>query len=354
MTEKSINEKIAWLLSLNKQHSNEFIRTRLARQLYRERFKTEVIAFKCSDGRVFVSLATGMPLGIVRPYRNVSGHFDLGWPLLGKKLRDRIDHGISNGRKSLILITYHYSKSDKNLGCAGFECDHEAAFVFSLKFHKQVNRFFGQNNQVVFPVVIGFETDTQSLIFHPQNPSGKDAVECSDSLSEDKEKLLEIIHGLYPDMDKEVKKDLMRLMEGNIAHLRGIKAKGKRSFKTYHKEWVVGIGEGFTWMNEQNTALIIGPYDPDLSKPIVKAIDIIKKNMLAGQINDDSFLVLSSAQFKEEGVDKNRACEEANFLCSYTKEIIKNNYPYLIDKARFLTVIIDERTRLLEQISGFD
>lgn len=354
MNQKPIDQKIAWLLSLNKQHSDEFIRTRLARQLYRERFKTEVIAFKCSDGRVFVSLATGMPLGIVRSYRNIGGHFDLGWPLLGKQLKDRIDHGISNGRKSLILITYHYSKGDKNLGCAGFECDPEAAFAFSLKFHKQVNRFFGQNNQVVFPIVIGFETDTQSLIFHPQNPSGKGAVMCSDSLPEGKEKMLEIIHGLYPDMDKEVKKDLKRLMEGNIAHLKGLKAKGKRSFDTHHKEWVVGVGEGFAWLNEQNTALIVGPYDPDLSKPIIKAIDIIKENMATGKIIDDGFLILSSAQFKEEDVDKNRAREEANFLRSYTKKIIENNYPCLIDKAKYIAVIVDERTRLLEQITELD
>lgn len=351
---KSIDEKIEQLLRLNAKCSQEFIRTRLARQLYRERFKTEIIVFKCSDGRVFISLVAGMPLGIVRPYRNIGGQFDLGWPLLSEKLKDRVDHGIQNGRKSLILITYHYSESDQHLGCAGFECNLEAAYKASLKFHNQVDRFFGHNNQVVFPIVVGLETDSQALIFHPQEPSNINTLMCSEKMSEAPENLMEHIHELYPDMDEEVKNDLMRLMQGNIAHLKKLKDKGRHPSELHHKEWVVCVGNGFAWMNEQNTALVVGPYDPDLSKPIIKAIDIVKKNMKEGRIGEDGFLILTSAEFKGEGVDQNRAREEANFLRSYTREIIKNNYPCLIDKARYAAVIVDEKTRLVEQIPELD
>jgi hypothetical protein len=354
MKKKNIVDKINWLLALNQSHSEKFILTRSARQLYRKRFPTEIIVFKCSDGRVFISKAAGMPLGIVRPYRNIGGHFDLGWHSLNKDLKECVDHGIDNGRKSLILITYHYSQSDKNLGCAGFECDCEAAFAAAVRLHQQTERFFGRNNQVVFPVVVGLETDTQSLIFHPQDPVAPRAVTCSDRMSDEHESLLEIVHNLYPDMDKDVKNDLLRLMKGNIAHVGELKQKGQDLSDMCHQEFVVGIGEGFAWLDEPNIALIIGPFHPDLSKPISKAIEIIKENMASGRANNDGFLVLASAKFKEEGADKNSSREKANFLRRYAKEIIRENYPGLLSKAKFMAVIVDERTRRLEQVPDME
>lgn len=351
MKKKKITEKVEWLLDLNRRHSEEFILTRAARQLYRKRFPTEIIVFKCSDGRVFISKAAGMPLGIVRPYRNIGGHFDLGWPLLNEDLKEQFDHGRNNGRSFLILITYHYSQSNKHLGCAGFECDCEAAFAAAVKLHRQAERFFGRNNQVVFPIVVGLETDTQALTFHPQNPSDSGSVMCSDRMSDEHESLLEIIHKLYPDMDKDVKNDLLRLMRGNIAYVSELKQQGCDPAGMCHQEWMIGIGKGFAWLDEPSTALIIGSFPFDPSAPIIKAINIIRGNMASGRTGNDGFLIMASAKFKEEGVNKNRAREEANFLRAYARKIVKENYSQeLFDKITFMAVIVDERTRQLEQV----
>lgn len=350
MNRSTIDDRIAWLLDLNKHHSEEFLRTRPLRQLYRVQHPTEITTFECMDGRLHIPTMTRMPLGIIRPYRNVGGYFDLGWPLLGEQLKDWVEYGIRKGRKSLVLVTYHYSQGDPERGCAGFGCDCEAAIKFTVKLHAQVNRFFGHDNQVVFPIVVGLETDTDSLIFHPQDPAGKDIVVCSDTMQNAPEYLLQVIGNLYPDMDMCVRRDLLPLMQGNIAHIKEIKEKGRDLTDMKHKEWLLLVGGAADWLHVPNTALIVGPYDPDLSKPIIKAIGIIENNMKSGRINDDGFLVLSSVPFKEEGIDKNRAREKADFFRTYVREIIASNYSDLLDKAKFRAAVIDERTRRIEQI----
>lgn len=350
MEKKTIEEKIAWLFDLNKIHADELMRTRSLRQLYRARHPTEISVFKCSDGRVNIYEATNMPSGIIRPYRNIGGYFDLGWPLLGEDLKDWVDYGISKGKKSLILITYHYSQSDRLLGCAGFNCDHQAAFKFTINFLEQVNRFFGENNQVVFPIIVGLETDTDALIFHPEKLGEIESIACSEKTSDSTEDLLKIISILYPGMDTRVMQDLIPLMQGNIAHIKELQIRKRCLADMQHKEWVLLVGRGSDWLHVPNTALIIGPFDPDSSKPIIKAIGIIKKNIDSRRIGDDGFLILSSAQFKEEGVDKNRAREEACYFSSYIRGIISENYSDLLLKARFIAVIVDERTRRMEKV----
>jgi len=347
---ETIDEKIAWLLDLNKRHSEEFVGTRPQRQLYRIKHPTEIAVFKCMDGRLHIPTATNMPLGIIRPYRNVGGYFDLGWPLLGEDLMDWVEYGISKGKRSLILVTYHFSKGESSRGCAGFNCDCEAAVQFANKLHRQVNRFFGHDNRVVFPIVVGFETDTDSLIFHSQDQKNHKIIACSDEMSDDPIDLMAMITELYPNMDNEVKQDLMPLIKGNIAHIKEVKEEGRNLDDMQHKEWMLLVGSGSDWLHIPNTALIIGPFDPDLSKPIIKAISIIESNMKSKRINDDGFLILSSVPFAEEGIDKNRAREKANFLQAYMREIIKTYYPHLLEKARFMSTVIDERTRRMEHI----
>lgn len=350
MVTKTITERINWLFDVNQSHADELLRTRSLRQLYRARHPTEISVFKCSDGRVNIFQAVKMPSGIIRPYRNIGGYFDLGWPLLGEDLKDWVDYGISKGKKSLILITYHYSQGDKYLGCAGFKCDQRAAFKFTIDFLQQVNRFFGANNQVVFPIIVGLETDTDTLVFHPEALGEVEPVMCSEKMSELSDDLLKTIRLLYPNMDDRVARDLIPLMQGNISHIKDVKQKTRCLADMQHQEWVLLVGRGSDWLYIPNTALIIGPFDPDSSKPIIKAIGIIKNNLNAGRIGNDGFLVLSSAQFKEDGVDKQRACEEALYFSRYLQIIMSEIYPDLLSKAIFIAVVVDERTRRMERV----
>jgi hypothetical protein len=51
--------------------------------------------------------------------------FDLGWPYLGEVLHNTVNSAIESSQRVLLLITYHFSKSDTMRGCAGFDHDRE-------------------------------------------------------------------------------------------------------------------------------------------------------------------------------------------------------------------------------------
>ena len=65
---------------------------------------------KCMDGRINIPVATRMPAGIVMPFRNLGGMFDLGWPHLGEVVAHHIERMVGDGRRILFLITYHWSR----------------------------------------------------------------------------------------------------------------------------------------------------------------------------------------------------------------------------------------------------
>lgn len=345
-----IDEKIKWLIEVNEKASDKFIKDELPRRLYQAEHKTNMLALKCMDGRINIPLVTGTPSGIIKPYRNIGGYFDLGWPMLGGEIQDVIEEGVSKGRKSLILITYHYSKGDTSRGCAGFNHNTEKAFNFTVNLHRQFNRIFGENNGVVFPVVIGLETDTDSLVFHPENPADKNALYLSEDINSDHDYLYSLLSNLYPHMDKYVKEDIIPLIKGNILHIKKIKDSNRKLEDMKHNEWVLGVGRGFDWLHEPNTALLVGPFNPDLANPILTAIDIIRNNMESGLINNDGFLVLCSSVFKKNGIDKNRAIEKSNFFCSKIKKHLKDNFPLLLPKAKFMLVVLDQNTLKIEQV----
>lgn len=349
MDKSTIDEKIAWLWDLNRQYSEEFINGMSLRNSYWQKHPTNICAFKCMDGRIHIPMMTNIPLGIIKSYRNIGGKFNFGWTYLGENFKDWIEDGISEGRKSLALLTYHFSKGDPRRGCSAFLCDQDA-IKSTVDLYDQAVRFGEPVSNDVFLIVVGIETDTDSLIFHPQDPNSGEVFTCSAETPSDAAFLMGVIDSLYPDMDIGVRRDLLPLMQGNIAHIKDVKAKGRELTDMKHKEWVLLIGDA-DWLHVPNTAIMIGTFGQGLTIPLTKAIDIIQNSMASGQINNDGFLVLSSAYFKKEGIDKNRAKEAALWSLLRAKEVLgNNNYSDLLPRARFRATIVPESTRLMEQL----
>ena len=46
------------------------------------------------DGRLNLALMTETPPGIVQPFRNIGGKFDLGWPYFGILMREWVDYAV--------------------------------------------------------------------------------------------------------------------------------------------------------------------------------------------------------------------------------------------------------------------
>jgi len=349
MHQQPILERIDWLADLAERHGEAYRspEAALARARYLSQHPTAIAVLKCMDGRINISVATGMPLGILMPFRNLGGQFDLGWPHLGEVLTQYVMDRIHEGRQVLILVTYHFSRSDRRRGCAGFDYDQKAAFEHTQQIRAQIASVFGQSHASVYPLVCGFETDEEALVLHGANGN---SLKVSELTEIDAAGLRQALHMLLPDMPPRIKADLEPLLMGNLAHVRAMREQlneGDRLLKIEHREWMICLGRGFDFLHTPNLALIIGPYSPNLAEPISKAAGIIQTNMRKGRIPQDGFLLFSSVPYDTIGVDQARAELKARFLSQFGYQVISESHPDLASKMIIRTAIMDWPRRRL-------
>ncbi|HSH70043.1 MAG TPA: hypothetical protein VK997_09000 [Deferrisomatales bacterium] len=344
--ERPIGERIEWLFDLARRHSAEFSGPEacLARERYLAEYPTAIVVLKCMDGRINIPVATRTPLGIIQPIRNLGGIFDLGWPHLGEVLANHVHRMASEGRRVLVVITYHFSRGDPRRGCAGFAHDTDAAVAHTRAIKAQAEHVFGTGHGTVYPLVCGFETDEDALILH--GPGGE-ALDLSTLGSGDAAALPARLAQLFPDMPVQMRHDLLPLLHGNLERIAEVRG-SNRALDIEHREWMICLGRGFDFLHTPNVALIIGPYSPDLADPIRNAAGILAANMAAGRIPDDGFLLLASVPYNDIGVDRARAELKARFLSGFGAAVIRAEFPDLAEKMWMHTAVLDWRSRTLE------
>jgi len=345
-----IAERIAWVFDLAHRHAVEYASPAawLARQRHLANHPTAIMVLKCMDGRINIPVATQTPRGIIQPFRNLGGIFDLGWPHLGETLVGHVHKVVSAGRQGLMMITYHYSKGDPARGCAGFHYRTDDARAHTFQIREQVRALFGGGaSPTVYPLVCGFETDEDALVLHGD---GGRTLAIADLVPGDEAGLPQRLAALLPDMPPQMRADLLPLLHGNLAHV----ARLRRSVRTLdieHREWMMCIGRGFDWLHTPNLALIIGPYSPNLEGPILQAAGIIRANMQAGRIPDDGFLLLTSVPYEELGVDRARAVLKATFLARFAADAIRRHDPDLARRMTQRTSVLNWGSRALEPLA---
>jgi len=346
---KPIQERIDWLFNLAGRYSADFSspESYLARKRYLSAHPTDIVALKCMDGRINIPVATSTPPGIIQPFRNLGGRFDLGWPHLNETLAHHVEHIVGSARQILVLITYHFSKGSPSRGCAGFNYDTEAAIAHTHAIREQVQFMFGMGHSTVYPVLCGFETDEDALILHGRDGAQLNLAEFAADATADEVRLW--LNRLYPDMAMQMREDLLPLLLGNIKHIDQVR-KLERTLDIEHREWMICVGRGFDFLHMPNLALIIGPYSPDLADPIRKAASIILNNMQTGRIPDDGFLVLASSPYHDIGMDRARAELKARFTTEFTCQIIQQEFPALARKMHSRTAVLNWDSRKLELI----
>lgn len=347
-----IESRIDWLFEIAAQHAATYSspETWLARERYLAEHPTAILVLKCMDGRINIPIATKTPKGIIQPFRNLGGMFNLGWPHLGEVLAHNVQQVVHAGRRVLVLITYHYSKGDPHRGCAGFNYDTAAAHAHTLEIRAQVEHTFGLGHGTVYPLVCGFETDEDALILHGAGGGNHgDVLNLAELPPAEVPRLAQRLAALFPDMPAQVRADLLPLLLGNLEHIAEVR-QASRELNIEHREWIICVGRGFDFLHMPNLALIIGPYSPDLADPIRKAAGIIESNMRAGRIPDDGFLLLASAPYEEIGVDRARAQLKARFLSKFAAEEIERQYPDLAKKMHVRTAVLDWGSRRLERM----
>ena len=346
MHSRPIASRIDWLFDLARRHTAEFGSPEafLARKRYLAEHPTAILVLKCMDGRINIPIATNTPPGIIQPFRNLGGMFNLGWPHLGETLVEVVGKVVSAGRRALVITTYHYSKGDPKRGCAGFDYDTAAARAHTFEIKGEVEAIFGVGHGTVYPLVCGFETDEDAILVHGHDGAILNMAELTDA---DREELPRRLAALLPDMPNQVRADLLPLLLGNLDHIAEVR-RITRALDVEHREWMICIGRGFDWLHMPNLALIIGPYSPDLADPIRKAAAIIESNMRAGRIPADGFLLLASAPYDEIGVDKARAMLKSRFMAEFAAEVIHAEFPALAARMSVRTTVMSWQTRDLE------
>lgn len=338
-----IEDRIDWLLDLAQRHTTEYRSPEacLARDLYRAKHPTAIMVLKCMDGRINIPIVTGTPPGIIQPFRNLGGMFDLGWPHLGEVISGHVQQMVKEGRRVLFFITYHFSRGSVQRGCAGFNYNTAAALGHTGCIKQQATQIFGANHTAVFPLICGFETDEEALLLHGKDGQVLDLSTIPESQAAT---LGERVSELYPEMQEQMKDDLLRLLRGNMEWIAQTR-KAARSLEIEHREWMICLGRGFDFLHTPNLALIIGPYSPDLADPILKAAGIIEANMADGRIPDDGFLLFTSAPYDEIGIDQARAELKSHFLASFAHDVINTQYPDLAKKMRTKSAVISRYSK---------
>ena len=342
---------IEYLLALNKRHSALFDAMHSERAQYRALHKTEIAFIKCMDGRVHGAVMTRTPLGIIQPWRNLGGMFDIGWFGFAQSIKEWFDYAVNQGHDCLVFATYHFAKGDRERGCRGFHYDIDVARESTKKLKDQFDRVFRRRG--LYAIQCGIETDEESFVLHGD---AGETVYLSDHDRGTDSELSMMLCRLYPNMPHGVVKDLLRLVRGNIEHSRVIRAMNRPVIDVEHREWVLAVGRGFDWLHEVNTALIVGPYDPNLDGAIRTAATLIKGNIDEGRIDVPArggVVLLSSAPYRGlTGPARFLAAEKAKFLNAFALEVIREapELHDLLPRLEELTVTMDYNTRQIGRV----
>jgi len=344
-----ITDRIDWLFSLAQRHAQDYASPEawLARQRHLANHPTAILVMKCMDGRINIPIATQTPKGIIQPFRNLGGIFNLGWPHLGETLTAALEKVVRSGRQALVVITYHHSKGDERRGCAGFNFRTADARAHTFEIQREVSAVFGAAHGTVYPLVCGFETDEDALVVHGANG---ETLNMADLSEEDIPGLPQRLLHLLPDMPTQIRHDLLPLLLGNLRHIAQIR-QTVRTLDIEHREWMICVGRGFDWLHLPNLALIIGPYSPDLADPIRKAAGIIQSNMRAGRIPDDGFLILSSVPYEDIGVDRARAVLKSNFMADFAADVVRKEFEDLAPLMTVRKTVLNWNSRAVEPLT---
>lgn len=288
------------ILDLNAQRSADFCSPEAisARKFYMTKHSTNIIVFKCMDGRINLPLICNIPVGILHPFRNIGGKFSLGDLGLRSVVQESIEDARREGRRTMILCTYHYSKGDHHRGCAGHKYDTDSAMKGAMKLKQEFEKAYGAENQYVSAFVIGIETDNDSLIFFR---NGKEQFSMEEYARASDDAIREKLFAVYEGRSREMIEDLLPLALGNRDHVAKILENGRPVAELVHGENIIALGQGFPWLHLPNRALIIGPFgsfDSSWREAVTVAGSIVEKNFESSkELGKEGALLMISAPY---------------------------------------------------------
>jgi hypothetical protein len=344
---------VSFLLEHNLQQSTTFMGPSAvsARDFRRVKHPTEIAVLGCMDGRVHVPIMTQTAPGVLQPFRNIGGKFNLGWEPFGEAFREWLGRCADRGSDTLAIVTYHFSKGDHHRGCAGHGYDTAAAKACAAGVVAQIQRVYGTGNGAPTAILAGIETDEDGIVLHGVDGAVLDLAECA-SMTEDE--LLAQVRRLYPALRSQVSTDLAALLAGNLRHAAALRTTGRQPVDREHREQILAVGRGFEWLHVPNKALIVGPYSKDLSGPVGVAGQVLLGNLTAGRIpKEEGIVLLACASYRgKEGLGRAFAMEQALEHAAFALATVTAKVPDLVPYLKTLTGVVDQATHRFTRIDG--
>ena len=318
-----INDRI---IAINDYQSPRYIREKPARIRHRAKHPTHFACLKCMDGRVHLAQMTKTPMGIAKPFRCIGGRFRTFWHAFNERLDGLVSEATLRGTRSVVFVSYHFSRSSPQLGCAGWDYDVSAARAHAYRLSKELGEIY-EDELVAIPMCA--ETDGDLLTLHGTNGdvSGEDFIDIADE-----DALLKIRQAM-PNVDSQTLRDIMPFLMGNAQRVAELKQNPRDLSALDHRERVMALGEGFDWLAEANFALINNDVDPDMIKPIVTAGRILENNLRSAPAGDDA-TILTSVPYSLPGKDFRLAVARSTGWQEYAQKVFREGFPDLVKSGR--------------------
>ncbi len=353
------NKTLESLIRRNKIHSDFYKMCEGARKKYIALHRTLVFFLGCMDGRVNPLNMCGLPAGVAYVLKQRGGVFSLSYNYFGKTIMNWYEKAIESGRSTLGFVSYHFNKSSEDLGCAGHENDTNRAILALQSVVEEFGRVY-DDKSVFDTVLVGIETGKSGFVFHGRNVG--DTYSISENLNHSEDQIEEELRKLYPDMDREIFRDMLAYAVGN--HNMLIKNGGSLHDHDQidHEERVVAFGKGHEFIFQttgkdgdvpmSNFCLSVGPYNKHFVDEIKTSFNVLKGNVLKRGMNtEDGFVLLSSAEY-ENHVRKNWALEKirgytSDALAVFNSEEMKEVRELLAPHMILVEAIVDSKTRVM-------
>lgn len=349
--ERSSCSTVRFLLTRNLEVAERFTAEPFfsSRERYLAKHPTQIVAFKCMDGRLNLPIMSRLPPGIIRPFRNIGGVFDLGWPLLKEAAVGFVEEGTARGQQTIALCTYHFAKGHVHRGCAGNNYDNNLSIARAQRLVDQFHYVFSDAaNSAAVPVLMGIETDEDAFVFHGIEGRTLEVAHYA-APNPDDGALRGGLRRLFPGWPHRLIEDLLPLASGNALHIHELRQMHRPSQDIEHREVVIAVGRGFDWLHMPNKALIIGPFAHDWTDSVATAGKIVLNNIKAGRADASRGVVLitSTASRKAHGsYDWRMNQEKAMYLSRVSAEALQQHVPELLQlaKVHLLPGVLDGRT----------
>ncbi|MCC6647475.1 MAG: hypothetical protein IT374_18120 [Polyangiaceae bacterium] len=336
----------ARLLDLNRTASEAYVAAEPARRRARAKHPTFVSCIKCMDGRLSLPTMTGVPIGMIKPFRAMGGRFEAYWPGFLSRVRGWVDGAQEAGAHATMLISYHHSESQPTLGCSGWGFDKEAARAHAAQLRDDLALVFGD---ALSPIVIGIETDRDALTLHgvAGDVGARTLIGASD------EEVRAALDAALPDTADEVRRDLTPLFAANARRVAQLIAAPRETPALGHAERVLAIGQGFDWLTPENLALIVDDADPALARSVEVAAEILAANV-ADEGDEEAVTIFASVTYSDPGIDKRQAEVRARGLQRFAERVVAASQPRLVATGRFLSIagVVWSPSRRLELLDG--